>query len=74
MTTTRIYRNKLNENKYLEVHNDGYYHNTVRQYMEWEHRKRGVVLSVVKNFTGDGVLHRWRIGNLKDLLADYEEV
>lgn len=74
MTTTKIYRNKRNENKFLEVHNDGYYHNTVRQYMEWKHRKKGVVLSVVKNFTGDGVLRRWRIGNLNELLADYEEV
>ena len=25
-TIIRIYRNKENPNKYLEVHNDGYYH------------------------------------------------
>ncbi len=61
---TTIYRNKRNENKYLEVHNDGHYHNSVRQYMKWSNG--------IKNFTGDGKLHRWRIGNLKELLEDYE--
>ena len=74
MTTITIYRNKRNDNKFLEVHNDGHYHNTVRQYMEWKYRKKGVLLSVTKNFTGDGVLRRWRIENLKELLSDYEEV
>ena len=69
-----IYRNKRNENKYLEIHNDGHYHNTVRQYMYWKYTKKGVVISETKNFTGDGVLHRWRIGNLRELLEDYEEV
>ena len=74
MTTLKIYRNKWTDNKFIEVHNDGHYHNRVRQYMEWKYRKNGVLLSVAKNFTGDGVLHRWRVGNLKELLADYEEV
>ena len=69
-----VYRNKRNENKYLEVHNDGHYHNTVRQYMYWKYIKKGVLISETKNFTGDGILHRWRIGNLRELLADYEEV
>ena len=68
------YRNKRNENKYLEVHNDGYYHNTVRQFMFWKYRKHRILLSETKNFTGDGVLHRWRIGHLRELLEDYEEV
>lgn len=63
MTTTTIYQNKRNENKYLEIHNDGHYHNTVRQYMEWQNG--------VKNFTGDGRLHRWRKPNLSVLLEDY---
>lgn len=63
----KIYRNKKNKNKYIEVHNDGYYHNTVKQYMYWEEVN-------VKNLLGDKKLHRWRKGNLTELLKDYEEV
>ena len=62
----KTYQNKRNENKYLEVHNDGHYHNTVRQYMKWNNG--------VKNFTGDKRLHRWRAKNLRELLEDYKEV
>lgn len=29
-TVIKIYRNKRNGNKYIEVHNDGHYHNTVK--------------------------------------------
>ena len=58
-----IYRNKRNHNKYIEVHNDGHYHNAVKQFMQW---------GDVKNYTGDGCLHRWRAENLKVLLDDYE--
>lgn len=65
MTTTKIYRNKRNENKFIEVRNDGHYHNTVRQFMFWE--KTGV-----KNLLGDRSLHRWTARNLKALLEDYE--
>lgn len=70
----KFYRNKRNENKYLEVHSDGHYHNTVRQFMYWKNRKWGVVISVVKNFTGDGHLHRWGVRSLREVLEDYEEV
>lgn len=66
MTTVKIYQNKKNKNKYLEVHNDGYYHNSLKQFMEW---KNGV-----KNFTGDRKLHRWRKPNLMELLVDYSLV
>ena len=62
----KTYQNKRNENKYLEVHNDGYYHNSVRQYMKWNNG--------VKNLLGDKKLHRWRIKNLKELLSDYKEI
>lgn len=65
MTTIKIYRNKRNENKYIEVHNDGHYHNTVRQFMQWNN---------IKNLLGDKNLHRWRSKNLKELLEDYEEI
>lgn len=63
MTTTKYYRNKRNGNKYLEVKNDGYYHNTVRQFLQW---------GKTKNYTGDRCLHRWRINSLRALLEDYE--
>ena len=75
-TVIKIYRNKRCKNKYIEVHNDGHYHNTVKQYMYWE---RNVFTSEqlpkpVKNLTGDRKLHRWRKRNLEELLEDYEEV
>ena len=66
MTTVKIYQNKKNKNKYLEVHNDRYSHNSLTQFMEW---KNGV-----KNFTGDRKLNRWRKTNLMELLADYSLV
>ena len=65
-TTIKLFSNKRNPNKYIEVHNDGYSHNTVRQFMKWNNG--------VKNFTGDKRLHRWRKENLKELLEDYKEV
>lgn len=65
MTTISVYQNKRNPNKYLEVHNDGYYHNTVRQFMFWKE-------TMVKYLVGDRKLHRWRKQNLIDLLEDYE--
>ena len=67
MTTISIYQNKRNAHKYLEVHNDGHYHNTVRQYMFYSRNK-------VKNLLGDRCLHRWRKENLKVLLEDYRKV
>lgn len=66
MTTIKIYRNKRNSNKYIEVHNDGYYHNSIRQFMQWDNG--------IKNQTGDKCLHRLISSNLKELLEDYEEV
>lgn len=66
-TKINVYRNKRNRHKFLEIHNDGHYHNTVRQYMYW--RATGV-----KNKVGDGTLHRWRKENLTELLSDYELV
>lgn len=64
-TKVSIYVNKRNENKFLEIHNDGHYHNSVKQFMCWPN---------VKNDTGDGCLHRWNKGNLKELLEDYRLV
>lgn len=76
MTTITIYRNKRNKHKFIEVHNDGHYHNSLKQYLFWE---RNVITGdplpePVKNITGDKKLHRWRKINLKELLEDYELV
>ena len=62
-----IYRNKRNPNKYLEIHNDGYYHNAVKQFMYWASTN-------VRNNLGDRCFHRWRARDLRELLKDYEEV
>lgn len=76
MTTIQIFRNRRNENKYIEVHNDGHYHNSLKQYLYWERNAvTGEPLpKPVKNITGDRCLHRWRKDNLKELLKDYELV
>lgn len=65
-TTIKTYRNKRNKNKYIEVHNDGHYHNSVKQFMKWSNG--------VKNLLGDRCLHRWRKVNLNELLKDYKEI
>ena len=73
MTTISIYRNKRNENKYIEVHNDGYYHNSVKQFMQWKKDHNGNQLAKpIRNEMGDRVLHRWKKANLVALLEDYE--
>lgn len=70
----KIYQNERNANKYLEVHNDGHYHNSVRQYMQHDQKVAGKRVGIVRNYTGDGNLHRWRKRNLKEVLKDYREV
>lgn len=73
MTTIAIYRNKRNKNKYIEVHNDGYHHNSVKQFMQWKKDHNGNQLAKpIRNETGDRVLHRWKKANLMELLEDYE--
>lgn len=69
-TTVSTYRNKRNGNKYVEKHEDGYGHRSLKQYMKWD-RDDG---EVIKNPTGDGNLHRWHKDNADELLEDYEEV
>lgn len=70
----KIYQNKRNKRKYIEVHNDGHYHNSVRQYIEYNQKVTGHKVGIIRNYTGDGKLHRWRKGNLNELLEDYMEV
>ena len=76
MTTIKIFRNKKNPNKYIEVHNDGYYHNSVKQYMYWERNviTGDLLQNPVKNITGNKKLYRWRKKNLEELLKDYEPI
>lgn len=76
MTTVQIYRNKRNPNKYIEIHNDGHYHNSLKQYMYWDNSGfiSKPLQKPVKNLLGDKCLHRWRIKNLKVLLEDYDLV
>lgn len=76
MTKIRTFRNKRNPNKFIEVHNDGHYHNSVKQYMYWETNviTGERLLKPVKNLLGDRKLHRLRKADLKSLLEDYEEL
>lgn len=87
MTTVSLYRNKRNHNKYIEVHNDGHYHNAVVQYIrhtldemiaayppDKAEALRKYYPDGLKQRTGDRRLHRWKIKNLNELLTDYEEV
>lgn len=76
MTTVMIYRNKRNPNKYVKIHNDGYYHNSLKQYMYW---KRNIITgelleNPIKNMMGDGTLHRCNKAVLNELLKDYDLV
>ena len=73
-TTVWIYINKRNPNKFIEVHSDGHYHNSVKQYMYWysDILTGKKLYKPVKNLLGDQKLHRWRKANLKELLEDYE--
>lgn len=73
-TKVRIYANKRNPHKFIEVHSDGHYHNSVKQYMLWTTNIfTGKKLEKpVKDLLGDRKLHRWRKANLKELLEDYE--
>ena len=66
MISIKIFRNKENTSKFLEVHNDFNGHWTVRQYMYG--------FNYNKNYTGDKKLHRIRKAQLTELLKDYDFV
>lgn len=68
MTNVFIYQNNRNPHKYIEVHDDGHSHNSVRQFIRTWCIKRKVI---VTNYTGDGFLHRWRKRDLNQLFEDY---
>ena len=71
---TRTFRNKRNENKFIEtrVTNDG--HTEFRQYMYWD-TDRGPVQNYYTSKSNRGRWHRARKEWLNNLLTeDYEEV
>ena len=67
--TIYTYQNKRNKHKFLEVHNDGHYHNSVRQYIKTENQHSPQYVGA--RFGRKATLHRWRIANLDELLEDY---
>lgn len=73
-TSIKIYRNTRNEHKFIEIHNDGYGHNSVKQFMYWNKDPitGNLIKKAIKNITGDQKLHRWNKANLQKLLRDYE--
>lgn len=64
--TITVYQNKYNNNKFIEVHNDGHRHYSVKQYMKWSSGKTSL--------TGDGHLHRMSKSYLTELLKDYKAI
>lgn len=48
----RTYQNKRNKRKYIEVHNDGHHHNSVRQYNNYEGYSKGFLFAtdIIKGF------------------------
>lgn len=67
-----IYRNKNNENKYIEIKKTKCSHYYVRQFMKW-HTENGIVL----NYTGysNGRFTRTtRSRHLDELIKDYDLV
>lgn len=58
-----IWRHKTNARKHLEIHKDGYYHYSVKQFILTDDGDR--------SYTGDRCLHRWRKKDLCELLKDY---
>lgn len=65
MTTTTFYQNKDNENKYIEVRNDGHYHNSVLQFIQ---------VDGVRTDMANGKFQRIKARELRELLTDYAEV
>lgn len=63
MTTVIYYQNKENPYKFIEVHNDGHYHNSVKQFIS----KNGKHIVI-------NPCYRMKKKALMDLLKDYEEI
>ena len=75
MTTIKIYCNKRNHNKYIEVRNDGHYHNSVRQYMEWKDengKQTEGLLDLIRAVHGVEGIKRIRLGSLEPRIVTEE--
>lgn len=68
------YRNRRNENKYIQVKRTNCGHYYIRQYMEWTKEENGQD-KVIRNYTGKSKGQYSRVTRkyiLNDLLDDYE--
>lgn len=67
---TYIFRNKRNENKYIEVkvYKDG--HIYVKQFMKW-YTTRGIVKNYLASRSNKGRAYRYNKNSLSELLEDY---
>lgn len=63
MTTVIYYQNKENPYKFIELHNDGHYHNSVKQFIS----KNGKHIVI-------NPCYRMKKKALMDLLKDYEKI
>lgn len=63
MITVIYYQNKENPYKFIELHNDGHYHNSVKQFIS----KNGKHIVI-------NPCYRMKKKALMDLLKDYEEI
>lgn len=70
---TLLYRNKRNENKYIEVKKSSDGHTEFRQFMYWV-TDDGPVKNYNGSKTNRGRFHRVRQGTLNSILDDYEQV
>lgn len=68
-TMVSIYRNKYNLKKFIDVRNDGYYHNSIRQFSIIQHGE-----NIGKFNKYNNKLVRMRKQILKNILEDYDLV
>lgn len=81
-TAVTHYSNKRNPNKRLEVHDDGYGHRSMKQYMQWDEGEeldfgkdgKFTMEKTVRNDLGDRRLHRWRKPNYNEIMQDYDKM
>ena len=69
----QLYRNKRNENKYIEVKKTSDGHTWFRQFMYWN-TPEGSVKNYNASKTNRGRYHRVRLSTLDSILEDYEPV
>lgn len=81
-TSVTHYSNKRNPNKRLEVHDDGYGHRSMKQYVQWDEGEefdfgkdgKFTMEKTVRNDLGDRRLHRWRKPKYDEIMQDYDKM